>query len=243
MSTPLLQASADSTPPSASSSSQARESSKGKTNNKDKVEHDEFLIEALTNLAKGKRKFIQPKTSKPQLRHHGIHVYPALCSFKAVDDAVRMVATGIIWDVEDVEWEVLLVASLGWAVHGSNGNQRSHQVEPKGPVFVWARRGNLLGQAVSFDQMSKLHVHPFFTQGVPHATLDRAVVAQEKQLMHNFMIEEASSVKKWEEVGLYKILIPIASPHKTRNKSGRQGPNPPRKQSRRLLQLGGERGC
>ena len=170
-----------------------------------RVPHVEYVDSVIRGLAgTGRRQLIRPVTNKPRLLHHGIHVYPAVCAFAAVDDSVRLAKTGILWRYQDIEWEVVLIGSLGWANHGTKRNRRSHQIVPKGPMFVWARKAAHVGKAIDFYQLHKIHVGQFFLNGDPYPTVSPCDVGCCKLLLHEFMLVEASSITKWESVPIYK---------------------------------------
>ena len=196
-----------------------------------RVSHVEYVDSVIRALAgSGRRQLIRPATNKPRLLHHGIHVYPAVCAFTAVDDSVRLAKTGILWRYGDIEWEVVLIGSLGWANHGTKRNRRSHQIVPKGPMFVWARKAAHAGKEIDFYQLHKIHVGQFFLNGNPHPTVSHCDVACCKLLLQEFMLVEASNIKKWESVQIYKSkAVPHAITKAPRRKS--------RKRSRRILDL------
>ena len=161
-------------------------------------------------------------------------MYPAVCVLVAVDDSVRLAQTGILWRYDEIEWEVLLIASLGWAEHGTKRNRRSHQVVPKGPMFVWVRKAGHLGDFIIFNQLRKVHVQQFFLHEQPHPFVNNTALVQSKTLLNQFMAREANIIKeadnlaKWQGVCMHKVnnVVRKRSPKK---KS--------RKRSRRILDL------
>ena len=140
-----------------------------------------------------------------------------------------MCETGIVWDVTGADWEVLLVGCLGWSERGPKGNRRSHQIEPKGPVFVWVRDAADMGKEITFAQLRKMHVHPFFVQGVPHALVDVEILAVEKKFLDQFILRAGNNLAGFEAVTLEVISIPVPVAFKSSTTR--------RKRSRRLLEL------
>ena len=87
-----------------------------------------------------------------------------------------------------------------------------------------------MGSPVTFAQLRKLHVHPFFVVGVSHASVNTEVLAAGKKLVSEFMQGPGTDVKAFEAVPLVKIVMPVPSPVRSRRTRKR-----PR--SRRILTL------
>ena len=99
---------------SASSSSQARETCDHSS--KTEIEHDEFMervVDSLEACPGVSRRLIRGSRS-PQMWHHGRVPNTSLCVIRGVDDGTRLLQTGLLWVLDNVTFEVVMVASLGW---------------------------------------------------------------------------------------------------------------------------------
>lgn len=195
--TPRPAAAASSTTPT-SSSSQAHEvvDSGSPTN----VEHDEFLNQYLDNA--GKRVLVRPYTSKPRLWQSGVSPHPALCRLDSVDDAVRLAATGVVWCLKSTmkHYEVVLNASLGWQDTGPTGNRRSHQIRTKGPIYCFLRSPEHMGTQVTFQQLTRVHVHHLFKRFEPCANVNLTNIDTEKKFVDRFLTRSDTDGKAWRQV-------------------------------------------
>ena len=195
----------------------------------DVIEHDEHLDNILQTCRN--RVILQPRTRNPRLYCHELDPRPAICVITAIDDSVRLAATGGMWTVKDIEWEVVMCGNFGW----KRTSSRSHKVKCSGPYFVFVRRSEMVGTPFSFGHLYKLHVQTLFRQGKVHAVVDRTLLARETALFATFLKRNDGDVKAWQAVKLVRGTVnfqqvednPATLTIKTR----------PLKRSRRLQQL------
>lgn len=217
---------------SISSSSQAAET-RDQTSN-DVVDQDEFLAKVLKKCQQ--RVLLKPHTKNPRLWRHSMDPRPALCRLHAVDDGVRLAATGIVWAVGPTDWQVILCANLGWE---TKERSRSHSVVSKGPTFVFVRRAELAGTPVQFRHLKKFPVTTLFREGHVHATVNQSLVAREVSLCHSFLKDNDDDIQNWMAVNVVKLVNNKhkSSTHEADEEATITIKTRPLKRSRRLREL------
>ena len=210
---------------SSSFSSQAKEC-RDQTSS-DTIEHDEHVASVLLE-AKHSRVLLQPRTRRPTLWQHALDPRTALCCTKGVDDGVRLAATGLIWEVDDEQYEIITTATLGW----KKGKNRSHKIQPQGPHYAFVRKTCYIGGSVFFKQLLKIHILYLFQHGTPAALVNKTVLAREKVFVKNFLYRFDTSVQKWQNVKLLKEAASSCDKDKPQPSFSK-----PVKRSRRLREL------
>ena len=162
---------------------------------------------------------------------HALVPLAALCCTKGVDDGTRLAATGIIWEFDHVQYEIVVTATLGWKDKGVHGKNRSHKIESKGPHYAFVRESRYVGDSVFFRQLKKVHIMDLFRNGKPAALVTKSVLAREAVFVSSFLRRFDTSVENWHQV---KLLKPsdLEKQESTMSFKAR-----PVKRSRRLLDL------
>ena len=68
--------------------------------------------------------------TSPRLYRHERKKDTNLFVYEGICDGVNLAKTGIVWEINDLQWEVTLVASLGWVTDIDNScNKRARRSE------------------------------------------------------------------------------------------------------------------
>ena len=165
------------------------------------MSHDDYINSLLLHK-RTDRVQVLPKTRRPRLYQHGPTTYPALLHVSGVDDGRRIAATGIVWELFGISYEVVLCASLGWST--SKGNSLSHKVVPTGSVYVFLREVQYADSPIVFGVLNKINCHGFFRLGEPASDVLVDQIKKTSDFLKDFLRHNTDDVKLWTSVTTIK---------------------------------------
>ena len=165
------------------------------------MSHDDY-INSLRLDKRTDRVQVLPKTRRPRLYQHGPTTYPALLHVSGVDDGRRIAATGIVWELFGISYEVVLCASLGWST--SKGNYLSHKVVPTGSVYVFLREVQYADSPIVFGVLNKINCHGFFRLAEPACDVLVDQIKKTSDFLKDFLRHNTDDVKLWTSVTTIK---------------------------------------
>ena len=211
---------------SVSSSSQAKEVVDVNSDNS-KIEHDEYF-ELILEKEHKNRVLVRPSTRRPRLWRHHSATFPSLMVFSAVDDGVKLATPGILWCLQEIDQEVVLIASLGWRSYKKNS--RSHKVSPSGPIYAFVRDVGYVGQPLRFSHVQKVNIHTLFVKGIPAAEVDVDDMQRSRKLSSDFVRANGSNTNSWKSITTFKFASKKAEPEP-------DNPPPTKRSSARIQRL------
>lgn len=161
----------------------------------DTMEHDEYR-ELVCSKAESRR--IVRHSARPTIWRHHRRPKASICVYDALDNGVCLIQTGLIWSVDGVLYEVVLVSSLGWVEQKA---RRSHQVSfTNNPIYVVIRAAALQGTEIYFHQLRKLVAATVFREGRPSSVVSFEQITQAKQLAKQFVDKHQRAYQKWVDI-------------------------------------------
>ena len=136
-------------------------------------------------------------SSNPKLYQHQRRPKASICIFDAVDDAVYLAATGVLWHLDGKQWQIVFVASLGMTEQ--RRRSRSHKVSySSSPLYIIFRRSVFQGQEIKFEQLHRLVASAMFREGRPHHEVSFPNLTRAKSNANKFIEnDEERSTEKW----------------------------------------------
>ena len=172
----------------------------------DTMEHDEYR-ELVCSKAESRR--IVRYSARPTIWRHHRRPKASICVYDAVDNGVCLIQTGLIWSIDGVLYEVVLVSSLGWVEQKA---RRSHQVSfNNNPIYVVIRAAALQGNEIYFHQLKKLVAATVFREGRPSSVVSFEQITQAKQLAKQFVDKMQRAYQKWVDITYLKTSKELAA--------------------------------
>ena len=169
--------------------------------NSDVMDHEEYLAHKvsgneLRRLVRG--------TSKPTLWRHQRRPMTSICVFDAVDNGVALAKTGLVWYLDGKPYQIVLVASLGWA---EQRNRRSSAINYSNPIYVILRRATLQGRAIKFNQLTKIVASALFREGTPEESVHVPTIHYAEKQVKLFVKENQRRLEEWANITYLRTQI------------------------------------
>ena len=186
------------------------------------VDHYDHARAVIKN-AKG-RKSIR-RTHDPRLHHHARVIMKCISLFKALDDNLRLCATGIMWGYDDRVYCVMACATLGWC----ETDKATESVVANTPIYVIVRHFLYVGTTVMWSQLHRILATKFFRQAQPLGNINLHVMRTENDLMSIFLKQNRkSTVSQWDAIPSLRTASEI-NMSKALKKDGDGATEPPKK--------------
>ena len=142
-----------------------------------------------------------------------------MCVFDTVDNGVCLIQTGLIWSIDGVLYEIIIISSLGWMVEQKAW--RSHQVSfSNNPIYVVIRDAVLQGQEIYFHQLHKLVAATVFREGRPTSVVSFENITKAKQLANHFVDKNQRDYQAWVDITYQKTTKELVAQKKGGSKEG-----------------------
>ena len=121
--------------------------------------------------------------------------------FEAVDDGIRIAATGVQWDLKGTLYTIVSVVCLGYTTPASSRKRRSAKLDETRPINIILRDATIMGD-VTLEQLCRIPAVKLFHVGEPTETVDIIQVKQIKQQVADFIAhcEKCEQSDKWNDI-------------------------------------------
>ena len=166
------------------------------------VEHDEFAVQLIRHAPCHYRL----RRTKPTMWRHKATCLSTMRMFDAIDDGVRVAASGIEWQIDQFNIVVLVVACLGY--YRYNAASRSGKVNDTRVTQIIARDAKLhSGIKLLEKQFKRVSAVKLFRDGRPTKYVDVKEADKVKKMVKDFLgkVEDLEKGDLWLDI---KPLFP-----------------------------------
>ena len=153
-------------------------------------EHDEF---AVNHIKQAEVHFALRRT-RPTLYRHRATCLSHARFFDGIDDAVKIAKSGVVWNIDGKDMEVIAVACLGYkeddhAKRKKKYKSKSAKVADIRATHVIMRPFALVGRPLAMSQFRRVTAVQLFRQGTPHASVDLRQQSRTEEMTQSYVAE------------------------------------------------------